>query len=105
MFKKKDFSGGPVLRKTGGGEWGWRMIAYGKWCRIPDLQRRFSFGTRDQAQSRAFVQQSSIEVKKGQKKLLAQASEKGLRVPPMLLLAAVSVCQKALNQIRETPQG
>ena len=25
------------------------VIAYSEWCRIQDLQRRFSFGTRDQA--------------------------------------------------------
>ena len=27
------------------------MIAYGEWCQIPDLQRSFNFGTRDQAWS------------------------------------------------------
>ena len=32
--------------------WASKMIAYGEWCRIRDLQRRrFNFGTRDQAWS------------------------------------------------------
>ena len=29
----------------------WLPIAYGEWCQIRDLQRRFSFGTSDQAWS------------------------------------------------------
>jgi len=27
------------------------MIGYGEWCQIPDLQRSFNFGTRNQAWS------------------------------------------------------
>ena len=35
--------------------------------------------------SRAFVQQSFIKVKKGQRTLLTQTSERGWRVPPWLV--------------------
>ena len=47
------------------------LIAYGEWCWIGDLRRRFSFGIRDQAWSlRAFVWQKFYYGEKGQKKLL-----------------------------------
>ena len=52
--------------------WAPKMIAYGEWCQIRDLQRRrFTFGIRDQAWPlRAFEWQKFYYIEKGQRKLL-----------------------------------
>ena len=59
------------------------LIAYGEQCQICDLQRRFSFGTKDQAWSlRAFVWQRLYYSDKGERKLLTQTSEGGWSPTP-----------------------
>ena len=49
-----------------------KMIAYGEPCQVFDLQRRFSFGTRDQVWSlKSFrVAEFGLKYEKGQGKLL-----------------------------------
>ena len=69
-------------------------------CWIHDLQRRFSFGTRDQAWSlKSFcVAEVLLKYKIGQRKLLTQISEGGRRVCPSLALSSVApLCQTLCN--------
>ena len=64
------------------------MIAYGEQCRIHDLQRRFSFGPRDQAWSlKSFRAAEFIKETKGTESASDIDIRRGMRVPPSLVLA------------------
>ena len=64
------------------------LIAYGEWCWIRDLWRRFSFGTREQAWSlKSFCVLEFSSSEKGTENASDLDIRSGQRVPPSLVLA------------------
>ena len=63
------------------------LVAYSEQCWIRDLQRRFNFGTRDQAWSlRAFVWQKIYYSEKGQENASNTDITRGIESAPLTSL-------------------